>query len=493
MLSSIRQNFNLKFNPIATLETKTHDYSFNTEDYSTLNLKNLVTGLNDASISNADMKDSIANITGTADLSLNASLLRFMTLPTIGANIGLGITIMFWFRSNNSTADARIIEIGNSGTDSIQIKINSSGNVDLVVYTGVSTITIYTNLFTSVSNFNDGYYRHICVSMSPTGTNKYYLNGLLVRTTYGNIYPNNVERVTNIVGKSSGNSNYLNGGISELEIYSSIISDRTVRSNYLSNTRIDNTANMMMRYRFLPEDRLIASDGKTTILNYATGAYDASFGKVIDSSVGFETGKFGVDCMFTSPASSSDNTIGLRLMPFRTPNTSGTNAGYTICFWYRIRGAPYTWPWIFHFNPTNIAANSPGQNVRISASYNIGTTGNPTIFGYNTNYSAFSTALNDYSNGQWHFYYITADYTNNNVRACVDLTYFTSTNPITTPAGVINKNQLFIYNYIGMGNSALNTPANTFGGNIAVDDFRFYNTLLSTTELATIYAKTNKL
>lgn len=485
MLSSIQRRQNINYSPITVKENQTHYYSFNTGDYSTLNLKNNITGTNDASIINAGMKDTVGEIAGDADLSFNSASSYYMTLPT-GEYVGLtGFSIIFWLNLSSSANNSRIYEIGNGvGNNSMELIANTtSGYLDLIIYENAVQYT-----YSSILPIgNDGRYRHYGISMSPTGTNKYYYNGELYGTTDNNNYPIVLSRLTNNVGRNSNGTNYMNGGISELRIYSTVVGNKTVTDHYLANTRIDNNSNMIMRYKFLPEDLKNATNGITTIYNYVNRQYDASFAKITDNtSIGFTSGKFvGKNCIFSKATTNSDSTVGLRLSPFTTPSTGG----YTICFWFKVNASPYTtWLNLFGFNTSN-GTSVAAQTTRIGISYNCGGSGtnNPYAVAANGNTVYYFGAnvfggTNDYGTGVWHFCSIVSNYTGSTVTAKFDMTY----SP-TGSIGGINQNTTFVYNRLGTA------PSDTYGGDVSIDDFRFYNIVLTDAELNAIYRKTNKL
>lgn len=467
-----------------------HYYTFDSADYSALTHKNQATGSYDLTISGSGIIDTTTNITGTADLSMNGANTEYASISSVVTGIS-GITIAFWFRSISNASSARVFDFGNGATNNnIEMYFDSgTGYPILSIYNGSTQYTYIGTNFININMWSDNTFRHIGITMDPNGTFKYYLNGGLHRTTTGNQYPNAVTRTINRIGIGSNYSTYsIKGGISEFRIYNGVKTDADILSYYKSNTRIDNYANMFCHYKFLTTD--LTNNGNIPLLyNYATGSYDMGFNRTTltttstpsANDVGLATldNKFGSSYLYSYGPGTSASTYGAVLPSVTLPSSSG----FTVCFWFKvINYSASTWWVLFNMNTSNNPA-AAGQTTRYGVHGNAGGTAEMKTAGFNNTVNSFSPAQGSSQiSNTWHFYHIKSQYGLSSVYHYIDFNLASSTASQTYTSAIT-------FPYVRL----LITAANDTPAYAQIDDFRFYNKLLTNTEIAAIYTKTNKL
>jgi len=473
--------------PIVT--SSDHYYTFDSADYSSLTHKNQASGSYDLTISGSGIINTTTNITGTADLVLSGVNTDYATISSVTTGTS-GITIAFWLSPYSGMPQARYFDLGNGATNNnIEMYFDvNTGKPILSIYKGSTQYTYTATNFIDINMWQSNTFRHIGITMNPDGTFKYYLNGGLHRTTTGNQYPNAVTRTTNYIGKGSNYSaNSIWGGIGEFRIHNSIKTDADMLSYYKTNTRIDNYANMFCHYKFLLTD--ITDNGNTPrIYNYATGTYDLNFNRTTlsttptpsDGSVGIasQNSLFG-ETYFYSYANIANNTFGARLPSITVPSSGG----FTICFWFKIINySVRTWWVLFNMNTSNNPAVG-GQAMRYGVHGNAGASADWRSSGFNNTVSTFNPSQNSaLANGAWHFYHIKSQYNTSTANHYIDFNLATS-GASQTYASAITFPHVRL-----LTSAADDSPAYA-----QIDDFRFYNKLLTDTEIKAIYAKTNKL
>jgi hypothetical protein len=158
---------------------------------------------------------------------LNVSQSQYISLPAFTTPSN-GMSISFWFRSNNNATWARVFDFGNGSNNNNIIAYINSGNFGLSVYKG-STSTQYNNVIPSV---NDNVWRHILWAFDPTGVWNLYLNGNLYNI-YSNVnYPNVISRAYQYIGRSNWADPYYNGAIADFRIFNGVLSASQVTNIY---------------------------------------------------------------------------------------------------------------------------------------------------------------------------------------------------------------------------------------------------------------------
>ena len=476
-------------------------YTFDQADVDGTNVLNRVSTFYDASLSTAGILDGSNNISGTTDLSLNASTANQFVTINSAMDIGksTGLSILLWVRYGaDISGGTRIFDFGNDpASDNIEMFIDDIGIPMLSIYSGS---TPYTYSFGYPLNIN--LYKHLGITMSANGTFNYYIDGVLYKTTTGNQYPADIVRTKNYIGKSSNNARFYNGGIGELRIYNNAVSSAVVMNNMNTNVRLYTNSFMTHNYGFKFSD---LQNGK--IKNLATGVYDASFLAPpvttfnINSGLkqlGITTGtqkynRLGVPVIINSRRNSNflyniptqvitgtatgqsvDGNYGLRIISgFTTPATRG----FTINFFFYFLDNPSTYDlpyfsFLSNDGARRIAFGANGTNVdgiNPSASSWLNTLWVP----WNT--KDLFTAIT--ANTGWHQYSLVVDYDAGTIKSYINLDSIVYTHYYYDYSN-ITFDHFTLMNDNYYGGFQYNRPLRGF-----MDDFRVYNVPLQLREL----------
>ncbi len=490
-------------------------YTFDQADVDGTNVLNRVSEFYDASLSAAGLLDSSNNISGTTDLSLNASATnQFVTINSpmdIGKSTGL--SILLWVRyGTDISSGTRIFDFGNDpASDNIELFIDSIGIPTLSIYSGSTPYT-----------YSFGYpisthlYRHLGITMSANGTFNYYVDGVLYKTTTGNQYPADIVRTKNYIGKSSNNALFYNGGIGEIRIYNNTVSSDVVLNNMNTNVRLYTNSFMTHNYGFKYSDLL---NGR--IKNTITGVYDASFLAPVDTTfninsgtgttlkqIGITTGtqkynqatpvapvtsRINSNFLYNLPTSvlttpapagqSVDWNYGVRILNgFTTPATGGFSVNF---FFYTLSNtSTYDIPF-FSFNNGNTTIPITrritfGVNSNISGAASASMWLNTVKDEINNKNSITASASPaSYANNNWHQYSLVFDYNAQTMMSYIDID---ASAIIFNHTYIDYSNTTFDYctlmNDITYAGFDYNRPIRGF-----MNDFRIYNVPLKLNEL----------
>ena len=486
-------------------------YTFDTADVTDTSVLNRTSNFYDASLSTTGLLDGSNNISGTTDLSLNAASSQFVTINSsmdIGKSTGL--SIVCWVRyGTDISSGTRIFDFGNDpASDNIELYIDSIGIPFLSIYSG-STPYSYSFGYPLNSNI----YKHIGITMAADGTFKYYIDGVLYKTTTGNQYPADISRTKNYIGKSSNNALFLNGGVGEIRIYNNAVSSAVVLNNMNTNVRLYTNSFMTHNYGFKYTD---LQNG--LIKNLVTGVYDASFLTPVDATfsivsgstskqIGITTGTLKQNNSSTSPihiysrinsnflynipvtvatgtaptTKSTDSNYGIQILNgFTTPSTGG----FSVNFWfYTITNASvYDLPF-FSFNNGN-------TTVPITSRITFGI--NSTVAGVastslwvntvkggtnNKNAITVTTTPGSYGNLGWHQYTLIVDYAAQTMKSYIDIDSVVFTHTYLDFSNTTFDN-CTLMNDITYAGFDYNRPIQGF-----MDNFRIYNVPLRISEL----------
>ena len=482
-------------------------YTFDVADVMDTSVLNRTSSLYDASLSSLALLDGSNNISGTTDLSLNAASSQFVTINSpmdIGKSTGL--SILFWVRYGTSNVNGtRIFDFGNNPTsNNIEVYIDSIGIPFLSIYSG-STPYAYSFGYPLNSNI----YKHLGITMSADGTFKYYIDGVLYKTTTGNQYPADVVRTKNFIGKSNNNALFLNGGVGELRIYNNTVSSAVVLNDMNTNVRIYTNSFMTHNYRFKYAD---LQNGK--IQNQATGIYDASFLTPVDATfstssltkqIGITTGtqkltnsaapqsilsRINSNFLYNLPTDvntgtaptgkSTDSNYGVQILNgFTTPSTGG----FSVNFWFYTltTAAIYDLPF-FSFNNGNTTASITS---RIAFGVNSTVAGASSSLWVNTvkdatnnrNAITVTTTPGSYANLGWNQYTLIVDYAAQTMKSYIDIDSIVFTHTYLDFSNT-TFNYCVLMNDITYADFDYNRPVQGF-----MDNFRIYNVPLRISEL----------
>lgn len=483
-------------------------YTFDQADVDGTNVLNRASTFYDASLSAAELLDSSNNISGTSDLSLNASTANQFVTINSAMDIGksTGMSILLWVRfGTDISSGTRIFDFGNNpASDNIEIFIDDIGVPILSIYSGSTQYT-----YSFGYPVNNTLYRHLGVTMSANGTFNYYIDGVLYKTTTGNQYPTDIVRTKNYIGKSNNNALFYNGGIGEIRIYNNAVSSDVVLNNMNTNVRLYTNSFMIYNYGFKFSD---LQNGR--IKNLATGVYDASFLAPVTAfninsgtgttlkQIGITTGtqkynQAGTPGIVTSrrnsnflynlptavstgpapAAQSGDWNYGIRLLNgFTTPATGG----FTVNFFFYLLSnvSVYDVPFFsFNTNPTynRLAFGANGTNNvsgATSAQFWLDILWPP------NNPKLLYPAPLLTSNTVWYQYSLVVDYNAQSIKSYINLDSIVNTHNPYYDFSNITFASCTLMNDINYQGYDYNRPIRAF-----MDDFRVYNYPLKLHEL----------
>jgi len=474
-------------------------YTFDQTDVDGTNVLNRTSTFYDASLSAAGLLDSSNNISGTTDLSLNASAANQFVTINSAMDIGksTGLSILLWVRyGTDISSGTRIFDFGNDpASDNIEMFIDDIGVPMLSIYSGS---TQYTYSFGYALNIN--IYKHLGITMSANGTFNYYIDGVLYKTTTGNQYPADIVRTKNYIGKSSNNALFYNGGIGEIRIYNNAVSSAVVMNNMNTNVRLYTNSFMTHNYGFKISD---LQNGR--IKNLATGVYDASFLAPVTAftitsttkQIGITTGtqKYNqAAALVTSRRNSNflyniptqvitnktggqsvDWNYGIRILSgFTSPATRGFTINF---FFYFLDNAnTYDLPY-FSFSNGNDRALAFGAN-----GINNVTGATSGLFWLNqlwapSNPKPLFTLPTAVANTGWYQYSLVVDYDAQTIKSYINLDSYVYTHDYFDFSNITFAN-FTLMNDITYAGFDYNRPIRGF-----MDDFRIYNVPLKLNEL----------
>ena len=140
-----------------------------------------------------------------------------------------GITIAFWFKSDNSNDNSKIFDFGNGpNDDNIFFGIQNNLIYCSVLISGVtSTYSSFYNV-----NVNDNTWRYIVWIINKNSWD-FYINGQIINTRTSAVYPNSILRKNIYFGKSNTSTDpYFNGILADFRLYNRILSVNEITSLY---------------------------------------------------------------------------------------------------------------------------------------------------------------------------------------------------------------------------------------------------------------------
>lgn len=204
-------------------------YRFETYDVVGTTVMNYATKKYDATLVNSPPLHSTAGgyRVGSSALSLTTASSQYVTISnTIIPNATFGFSVACWFTTIVANAYQRVFDFGTSGGSGIAIYVDqSTGKLGIFVpSTSVST-TLTTKVVTN------SIWRHVALVISPSGTHRVYINGVL-DTTVNSTFPS-LTLTTNYIGKSGGVNDSLYGGkIDDFRVYNVALSAADVTELY---------------------------------------------------------------------------------------------------------------------------------------------------------------------------------------------------------------------------------------------------------------------
>jgi hypothetical protein len=212
----------------------------------------------------------------------------------------------------------------------------------------IPNVTQLSNIYNSP--VNDASWRHYILFINSTGTYTLYINGILVYTSSGLVFPQSIARTTGYIGKSINHAyGYFNGAIDDFLLYNRALSQTEI--NNISLTTISQTTNLIKWYTFETTDV-----NGLRIANYSSGTpvYDASFS--VSNLISTTNYKIGSGALSLSSSLLSALTASgqyVNISPI--PTTSYTNI--TCAFWANLPSTSTG------YNPFFSIGNGQGNNV----------------------------------------------------------------------------------------------------------------------------------
>ena len=108
------------------------------------------------------------------------------------------------------------------------------GNKIYNISVKASNVSSQTNIYNT--SINDSLWRHYTWTLQNNGTYQYYVNGEMVSTSSNNVYPSNMSRTSNFIGKSNNLSlSYFNGLVDDFRVYNRLLSSTEINTLYKYN------------------------------------------------------------------------------------------------------------------------------------------------------------------------------------------------------------------------------------------------------------------
>lgn len=207
-------------------------YKFDLNDIQNNNVMNYATGKYDAILNSGASIQSSDYKVGNGSLLLNSSNKQYLQLPNItpGNN---GLTIAYWFKTNDSPGWARIFDFGNGASNNnwLQSPVNGfsvfNGNVAVLQPNTSPMVFVNNTWYHSVWTLTPA------TNGSATSIWNYYINGVLIKTYSNGGYPQPTSLNSNYIGKSNWDTDpYYNGAIDDFRLYNRVLSASEVTSLY---------------------------------------------------------------------------------------------------------------------------------------------------------------------------------------------------------------------------------------------------------------------
>jgi hypothetical protein len=155
-------------------------------------------------------------INGWSGIKFNGSP-QNLTLPTNFSSFS-GSTIFVVVQPNTVAAGARIIDLGNGATsDNIQIQEPTNTGAAFYVYNAATPTSVTSSSALTLKQY------HLLEVVDSATTATIFTDGVQgAQNTAMNVITN-ISRANNVIGKSSSGTNFFNGQIAELLVYSSTL------------------------------------------------------------------------------------------------------------------------------------------------------------------------------------------------------------------------------------------------------------------------------
>lgn len=211
-------------------ETPITSYGFSLSNYNGSQLKNISTGLYDATLLNGPTVGNSGPTSSIYAINFDATLEQYVALDP-STTSGNGLSYACWVKADPSNGTwARIFDFGNGAANDNIIMFINDGSLGLSVYDGPNTAF---QPYGTVANIDDNNWYFIVWTLSTSNAWNVYVNGTLEITYEDAPYPNQVSRSLQYLGKSNWTYDpYFTGSIANFSIYDSVLSSNEVRKLY---------------------------------------------------------------------------------------------------------------------------------------------------------------------------------------------------------------------------------------------------------------------
>ena len=348
------------------------------------------------------------------------------------------LSISLWFKTSTSLG-LRLVSKDDGSSNRCYGAYISAGQLGFFIFKN----NVFSSVLSNTSNSNDNNW-HNAVFINNGTSLSIYIDGVLRTSTNtaGGTIDNDVVNFE--IGRKQDNTQYFNGKIDAVSIFNYALSSSQITTLYgSSSTGIGNPMSLSPK----------------PVAYYPLGDQDAFNGSnylVPNSSL--------KDYVFDF-----DNTGGSPNDVITAPNILPASSDFTISFWVNPDSSQAT------YATTTLFGNSAnGENIQIISRFGNG------YFYVGNGASAYISQSNAVQANVWTLITVTYDNT-----ASVLTAYLNGgENTYTSSSGITLPSQSF-GNILQIGRGATNVNTTYFNGEIS--NFQVFNTLLSSTEVTTLY------
>jgi hypothetical protein len=408
------------------------------------------TGVSFGSKTGSNIDLSASNyVIGTGSLYKKlADTSSYFSVNSLTSNTG-GYTFALWVYFTNINTAGTLFSFANANNSATRIFFSNTGSN--------LSITCNNNSISNLTAPTQNTWTHYTWTLDVNSNSKFYINGVLQSGFPSQTIPYaSFSMNTNYIwGDTSGGSSGP-GYIDDFRYYNTILNQTQVTELYNMKTDISNTVSLILRL-YYPFD--------TDISNYATGT-GVTDGTIVGSTVTLNNTNYAVGT--GSLYQSASNTTSYFLIPTITTNTKGFSFSFWVYFNSVNDGMIFTFAAGTDITNNRIFVSLISNTIRIG--FVAADTG--------TNVDTLITPnLNT-----WYHYAWTLDKTSKN-RFYVngDISYSSSNNPEYLPSIPLITNRILGSNTT----AAAAAPRN--GARAYIDDFRYYDGILSPTQVTDLY------
>ncbi|WP_396190641.1 LamG-like jellyroll fold domain-containing protein, partial [Flavobacterium sp.] len=367
--------------------------------------------------------------------------------PSTIWSTGTGITFAFWFKMSTSTGSyGRIMDFADN-----PLNTNATNQIIITKNSTLNTISFIINdqTYTTTTNYVDNNWHYIVWSISSSGIWTIYIDNLNLSVNITKTIPTGIIWQRRFLGRPwTSWDSWMIGNLDDFRIYNKVLIPNEVSILYaLYSSSRDLTTNLIALYKF---DSNLTTDSSqnNTLTNYSVQ------NNISDYVLGSSSAQFNGSSYFQI---SNDGRF--------SPDI------FTVCCWCKIvQGSDYQ----------SIVScrngQSSGWNIYVNASQNL------EFWCMNGNWNGLGTSLyNTFASNPavWRHLAISFVKSPNEVKVYVDnVLLTTTTRAYTNNTGTSLR--------IGAGANET-TPMFYLQNGSLLDDFRFYNRVLSATEISAIY------